>query len=78
MSLKKALKREKSKGLRLSFFEGYICRGSKGYKMSEIQINFVRVEIFKENGERKYDRDLWIGISGKARAKVTMKDAYYE
>ena len=64
--------------VRLSFFEGYICRGSKGYKMSEIEINFVRVEIFKENGERKYDRDLWIGISGKARAKVTMKDAYYE
>jgi hypothetical protein len=64
--------------VRLSFFKGYICRGSKDYKMSEIEINFVRVEIFKENGERKYDRDLWIGISGKARAKVSMKDAYYE
>ena len=64
--------------VKLSFFEGYICRGSKDYKMSEIKINFVRVEIFKETGERKYDRDLWIGVSGKARAKVTMKAAYYE
>jgi hypothetical protein len=64
--------------VKLSFFEGYICRGSKDYKMSEIEINFVRVEVFKETGERKYDRDLWIGVSGKARGKVTMKAAYYE
>lgn len=64
--------------VKLSLFEGYICRGSKGYKMSEIEINFVRVEIFKENGEKKYDRDLWIGVSGKARDKVTIRCAYYE
>ena len=33
--------------VKLSFFKGYICRGSKDYKMSEIEINFVRVEVFK-------------------------------
>ena len=38
--------------------------------------NFVRVEVFKENGEKKYDRDLWIGVEGKARNKVTTIDAF--
>ena len=37
---------------------GYICRGSKDYAMSDIPINFIRAEVFKENGEKKYDRDL--------------------
>lgn len=64
--------------VRLSFFKGYICRGSKEYKMSEIEMNFVKVEIFKENGEKKYNRDLWIIVLGEARAKVTLKDVYYE
>ena len=30
--------------------------------------------MVKEN----IDKDLWLGISGKAKAKVTMKYAYYE
>ena len=42
--------------------------------MSDIPINFIRAEVFKENGEKKYDRDLWIGIAGKARNKFTIID----
>ena len=64
--------------IRLSLFKGYICRGSKDYAMSEIPINFVRVEVFKENGEKKYDRDLWIGVSGEECNKVTTRVAYSE
>ena len=44
--------------IKLSFFKGYICRGSKDCKMSKVEMNFVKVEVFKENGQRKYDRDL--------------------
>ena len=47
--------------IRLSLFKGYICRGSKNYTMSDIPINFIRAEVFKENGDKKYNRDLWIG-----------------
>ena len=46
--------KRKAQGEKLSFFEGYICRGSKDYKMSEIEINFVRVEVFKQN--LRYER----------------------
>ena len=46
--------------------------------MSEIPINFIRVEVFKENGEKKYDRDLWIGVAGKVRDKITILDAFKE
>lgn len=64
--------------IRLSLFKGYICRGSKDYTMSDIPINFIRAEVFKENGEKKYDRDLWIGVAGKARDKVTTMDGFKE
>ena len=64
--------------IRLSLFKAYICRGSKDYVMSDIPINFIRAEVFKENGEKKYDRDLWIGIAGKARNKVTTIDGFKE
>ena len=46
--------------------------------MSEIPINFIRVEVFKENGEKKYDRDLWIGVAGKVRDKITTLEAFKE
>ena len=64
--------------IRLSLFKGYICRGSKDYAMSDIPINFIRAEVFKENGEKKYDRDLWIGVAGKARDKVTTMNGFKE
>ena len=64
--------------IRLSLFKGYICRGSKDYTMSDTPINFIRAEVFNENGEKKYDRDLWIGVAGKARDKVTTMDGFKE
>ena len=64
--------------IRLSLFKGFICRGSKDYTMSDIPINFIRAEVFKEKGEKKYARDLWIGIAGKARNKVTTIDGFKE
>jgi hypothetical protein len=64
--------------IRLSLFKGYICRGSKDYAMSDIPINFIRAEVFKENGEKKYDRDLWIGVAGKACDKVTTIGGFKE
>ena len=64
--------------IRLSLFKGYICRGSKDYPMSDIPINFIRAEVFKENGEKKYDRDLWIGVAGKSRDKVTTINGFKE
>ena len=64
--------------IRLSLFKGFICRGTKDYTMSDVPINFIRAEVFKENGEKKYDRDLWIGIAGKARNKVTTIDGFKE
>ena len=44
--------------------------------MSDVPINFIRAEVFQENGEKKYDRDLWIGIAGKASDKVTTIDSF--
>ena len=66
----KITKRGSIQKIKLSLFKGYICRGNKGCTMSEIPINFIRVEVFKENGEKKYDRDLWIGVAGKVRDKI--------
>ena len=62
----------------LSLFKEYIYRGSKDYTMLNIPINFIRAEVCKENGEEKYDRDLWIGVASKARDKVTTMNGFKE
>ena len=62
--------------VRLLIYEGCICRGSKDYKISHVEVNFVKVEIVKENGHRKYDRDLWIEVVGKKKDKISLKDVY--
>ena len=41
-------------------------------------INFIKTEVFKENREKKYNRDLWIGIAGTVRNKVTTIDVSKE
>ena len=51
-------------------------KGSKNYKMSHVEVNFVKVEILKENGERKYDRDLWIEVVGKKKDEISPRDVY--
>ena len=76
--LEKTTKKGLALKIRLSLFKGYICRGSKDYAMSDIPINFIRAEVFKENGEKKYDRDLWIGVAGQARDKITIMDGFKE
>jgi hypothetical protein len=70
------LKKGGAQTVRLAVYEGYICRGSKDYKMSDVEINFVKVEILKENGERKYDRDLWIEVIGKKKADISPINVY--
>ena len=64
--------------IRLFLLKGYIRLGSNGYAMSDIPINFIKAEVFKENGEKKYNRDLWIEIPGKARNKVIIIDSFKE
>ena len=56
----------------------YIYRESKDYTMSSIPINFIGAAIFKENGEKKYDRNLWTGVAGKSRDKVTTMNGFKE
>ncbi len=67
----------KTQKVKLHFFKGYICRGSKGYTMSELSMNFVKVEVFNENGVRKYGRDLWLNIAGDRKDEISLKQAYY-
>ena len=62
--------------VKLSIYKGYICRGSKNYKMSHVEVNFVKAEVFKENGHRKYDRDLWIEVVGKKKDEISPRDIY--
>ena len=46
--------------------------------MPGIPINFIRAEGLKENDEKKYDRDLWVGVVGKSRDKVTTMNCFKE
>ena len=70
------LKNDSIQAVKLTVYEGYICRGSKNYKMSHVEVNFVKVEILKESGERKYDRDLWIEVVGKKKDEISPRDVY--
>ena len=65
------LKNGSAQTVRLLIYEGYICRGSKDCKMSHVEVNFAKVEIVKENGRRKYDRDLWIEVVGKKKDEIS-------
>ena len=44
--------------------------------MLDIPINFIRDEGLKDNCEKKHNRDLWIGVAGKVRDKVTTIDIF--
>ena len=46
--------------------------------MSNIPINFIKAEISTENGEKKCNRDLWIGVPDKACNKVTTMNGFKE
>ena len=35
-----------------------------------------KVEILKGNGQRKYDRDLWIEVVGKKKDEISPRDVY--
>lgn len=77
-SFEERTKRGKSQKIKLSLFKGYICRGSKGYTMSEIPMNFVKVEVYNENGTRKYARDLWLEVVGERRNEISLVQAYLQ
>ena len=68
----------KHQTIKISLFKDYICRGSKGYKMSNVPANFLRVEVYKEDGTKKYSRDLWLEVAGKRKDELTPKHAYLE
>ena len=44
--------------------------------MSHVEVNFVKVEILKENDQRKYDRNLWIEVVGKKKDELSPRDVY--
>ena len=46
--------------------------------MLDRSINFIRAEVFKENSEKKYARDLWIGVVSQVRNKVTTMNTFKE
>lgn len=67
----------KKQKVKLHYFKGYICRGSKDYPMSDLAMNFVKVEVLNEDGTRKYNRDLWLNIAGTRKDEILPKEAYY-
>ena len=74
----KTTKKSLALKIRLSLFKAYIYRWSNDYAMLDIPINLIRDEVFKGNGEKKYYRDLWIGVAGKIRDKVTIMSGFKE
>ena len=64
--------------IKISLFKNYIVRGSKGYKMSDVLANFLRVQVYNKDGSRKYPKDLWVQIVGKRKDELTPKQAYME
>ena len=62
--------------VKISLYKNYICKGSKGHKMSDIPANFVRVEVYKEDGTKKYNRDLWLEVVGDKKDELSLEDVY--
>ncbi len=77
----KTIEERTSKGkiqqVKISLYENYICRGSKDHKMSDVPTNFASVEVFKEDGTKKYNRNLWLEVVGDRKEELSLKDIYY-
>jgi len=69
-------KKGKLQSVKISIYKNHICRGSKNYKMSDVPVDFVRVEIYKPNGVKKYARDLWLQVVGERKEQLSLKCAY--
>lgn len=68
--------RGKIQKVKIFLYKNYISRGSKDYKMSDVPADFVCIEVFKEDGTRKYDRNLWLEVVGDKKEELSLEDIY--
>ena len=57
-------------------YKNALVKGNKNYKMSDKKSNFIKVEVFGKDGNKKYKRDLVLCVSGKNKDKISAKQAY--
>lgn len=44
--------------------------------MSDKPLNFIQVKVLDASGNRKYNRDLWLCVSGQQKDKISGKEVY--
>jgi len=62
--------------IRISVFRDKLIKGKKQHIMSNKPMNFIKVELLDEQGNKKYKRDLWLCVSGQLKYQISGKEAY--
>ena len=60
----------------ISEYRNLLVRGRKTQSMKCNPVNFMKVEVYDLAGNRVYENDLWLCVSGKKRDKLTAKEVY--
>ncbi|WP_342224970.1 transposase [Rickettsia endosymbiont of Urophora cardui] len=60
----------------ISLFKNYLIKGKKQHIMSDKPLNFIQVKVLDASGNGKYNRDLWLCVSGQQKDKISGKEVY--
>jgi len=60
----------------VKLWKDMLLRGSKNFRSSKYPINLIQVTVVDSNHNPVFKRPLWIGVFGKRRHDVALKDVY--
>lgn len=66
-------KRGKVQCIHVSRWYNLLTRGKKNQHMEKYPFDVVRVQVFNEEGKSIYKKPLWIMVTGKRRAELSLK-----
>ena len=69
-------RRGKSYRVQLQGWYNLRMRGNRGYPMHEHPFTLVRVVVFDEQSQPRYQRPLWLMVMGKRRAEVSLLEGW--
>lgn len=68
-------KRGKARIISIRSWHDVLLRGTTEFRSSEHPLNLIQIVITDENNQPIYQRPLWLGVLGKRRHEVTIKEA---
>ena len=60
----------------VSEYKNFLVKGRKHKSMKEKPVNYVKVEVYDLEGNKVYNNELWLCVSGKRRDEIKAEEIY--